>query len=106
MCDNTIATDSNVSVTSTSPNFIQQLISGPQGDTRADEMAILALCIGGCFVLTLVVVLIMEVYLVLFKNFVWDPVTFSEAMVGLFGTTGAVLSALAYSMGKKAQFGG
>jgi hypothetical protein len=85
--------------------FIAELFKAPDG-MKADEIAVLAVGIGGLFVLTLMIFLGLEIYDVVIRNHAWAPVDFSNAAAVLFGSAGSVLAAITVGMGIKAKFGG
>lgn len=84
--------------------WLADLLAGP--DAKADEMAVIAVLIGLCFVFALLALVGLEVFYVVVRAGPWEPERFANAAATLFGTAGAVIGAMGCAMGLKAKLGG
>jgi hypothetical protein len=84
--------------------WLGDLFSGP--DQKADEIAVIAVLIGLCFVGSIVALVGLEIFTVVVRRGVWAPESFAAAAATLFGSAGGVIGAMACAMGLKAKLGG
>jgi hypothetical protein len=80
------------------------LLAGP--DAKPDEMAVIAILIGLCFVQALMTLIGLEIFIVVVRGDRFEAEAFAAAAATLFGSAGGIISALAYAMGLKAKLGG
>jgi hypothetical protein len=84
--------------------WLADLLAGP--DSKADEMAVIALLIGLCFVLSLLTLIALTVFTVAVRGDLWEPEHFANAAAILFGAAGGVVGAMCCAMGLKSKLGG
>jgi len=84
--------------------WFADLLAGP--NSKADEMAVIAVLIGLCFVFALLAMVGLEIFVVVVRPGQWAPEEFAAAAATLFGAAGAVVGAMGCAMGLKAKLGG
>lgn len=84
--------------------YLAEFLAGP--NSKADEMALVAVLIGLCFVFALLALSGLEIFVIVMRHLPWDPEGFARAAAILFGSAGAVMAAMQCGMGIKAKLGG